>query len=98
DVTQQQIAPFSQWGTSYALVPYKSRINGLGSNSRETVPCSFVGAVDGTELTYLPSKPPGAPDHLDAGQVISFMTDALVTVKSQDSKHPFHASVYMTGS
>jgi hypothetical protein len=98
DVTQQQIAPFSQWGTSYALVPYKSRIVGLGANSRETVPWSFVGAADGTELTYLPSKPPGAPDRLDAGQVVSFMTDALVTVKSQDTKHPFHASVYMTGS
>lgn len=98
DLTQQQVAPFSQWGTSYALVPYKSRIASVSGNVRETVPWSFVGAVDGTELTYLPAKPPGAPDRLDAGQVFSFMTDALVVVKSQDRKHPFHASVYMTGS
>jgi hypothetical protein len=98
DLTQQQIAPFAQWGTSYALVPYLSRIQALSGIIRETVAWSFVGAADGTVLTYDPEKPPGAPDSLDAGQVASFMTDALVTVRSQDSKHPFHASVYMTGS
>lgn len=98
DLTQQQIAPFSQWGTSYALVPYLSRVQAIEGVSRETVAWSFVGAVDGTKLTYDPAKPPGAPETLGAGQVASFMTDALVTVKSQDGKHPFHASVYMTGS
>jgi hypothetical protein len=98
ELTQQQIAPFAQWGTSYAAVPYKSRIQSVTGSSRETVPYSFVGATDGTDLTYAPVKPPGAPDHLDSGQVFTFMTDALFTVKSQDSKHPFHASVYMTGS
>jgi len=98
DLTQQQIAPFSQWGTEYALVPYRSRTEGVGTTTRETVPWSLVGAVDGTVLTYDPVKPPGAPETLASGQIVSFMTDALVTVKSQDTKHPFHASVYMTGA
>ncbi len=98
DLTQQQITPLSQWGTSYALVPYRSRVTALSGSVPETVPWSFVGAVDGTVLTYDPEKPPGAPETLSAGEVATFMTDALVTVRSQDSKHPFFASVYMTGA
>lgn len=98
DLTQQQIAPFSQWGTEYALVPFLPRVQAVTGTARETVPWSFVGAVDGTVLTYEPAKPPGAPETLDAGQAVSFMTDALVTVKSQDKKHPFHAGVHMTGA
>jgi hypothetical protein len=98
DLTQQQIAPFSQWGTEYAMVPYRPRTESVTGKSRETVPWSFVGAVDGTVLNYDPVKPPGAPETLSAGQVVDFMTDALVTVKSQDKGHPFYVGVHMTGS
>ncbi|MBX3251959.1 MAG: IgGFc-binding protein [Myxococcales bacterium] len=98
DLTHQQIAPFAQWGTSYALVPFLPRISAVTGAPRETVPWSFVGAVDGTVLTYDPVKPPGAPETLSAGEVATFQTDAIVTVKSQDAKHPFHAAVYMTGA
>lgn len=99
DATQQQIPPFAQWGTSYALVPYLSRLTGLnGANPPEKVYWSFVGTVDDTVLTYDPAKPPGAPEKLSAGEVFTFATDALVTVKSQDTKHPFHASVYMSSA
>ncbi|MDB4945693.1 MAG: hypothetical protein JWP97_5227 [Labilithrix sp.] len=98
DLTQQQIAPFSQWGTSYALVPYRPRTESIGGIVRESVPYSLVGAIAGTQLTYDPAPPPGAPTALEAGETVTFITDALVTVKSQDSKHPFHAAVYMTGS
>ncbi|AKU98235.1 hypothetical protein AKJ09_04899 [Labilithrix luteola] len=98
DVTQQQIPPFSQWGNEYALVPYASRIISVTGSAREKVLWMFVGAVDGTVLSYEPSKPPGAPDTLSAGQPVYFMTDALVTVKSQDKKHPFHAAVHMSSA
>ena len=98
DVTQQQIPPFSQWGTEYAMVPFPSRIQSVTGKAREMVPWELVGAVDGTQLTYEPKKPPGAPDSLSAGQAVYFMTDQLVTVKSQDSKHPFYVGVHMTGS
>jgi hypothetical protein len=98
DLTQQQIAPFSQWGTSYALVPFPPRLESVTGKARETVPWMFVGAVDGTTLTYEPSKPPGAPETLSAGQAAYVMMDDLVTVKSQDSKHPFYAGVHMSSA
>jgi hypothetical protein len=98
DLTQQQIAPFAQWGNAYALVPYRPRIEAVTGTARESVLWSFVGAVDGTVLAYSPTKPPGAPERLDAGQVVAFQTDTVATVTSQDSKHPFHAAVYMSGS
>jgi hypothetical protein len=98
DLTQQQIAPFSQWGSEYALVPYDSRIDGLKGKSRELVPYGLVGAVDGTVLTYEPERPLGAPETLRAGQAVDFFTDTFVVVKSQDAAHPFHAAVYMTGA
>ena len=99
DATQQQIPPFSQWGSSYALVPYRSRLTGVdGATPPERVFWSFIGAADGTVLTYDPAKPPGAPETLAAGEVFTFRTDAIVTVKSQDAKHPFHVSVYMSSA
>jgi len=98
DLTQQQIAPFAQWGNAYALVPFAPRIASLTGEAREVVPYSLVGAIDGTVLTWDPERPLGAPETLSAGQVATFFTTALVSVKSQDDRHPFHANVYMTGS
>lgn len=98
DITQQQIPPFSQWGSSYALVPFAPRIESVTGKARETVPYTFVGAADGTVLTYEPKKPVGAPETLSAGQPVYFMTDELVTVRSQDAAHPFYAAVQMTSS
>ena len=98
DITQQQIPPFSQWGNDYALVPFKSRIISVTGQAREMVPWTFVGAADGTVLTWDPQKPPGAPETLASGEVVTFLTDAIATVKSQDNKHPFHVNVHMTSS
>ncbi|AKU94907.1 hypothetical protein AKJ09_01571 [Labilithrix luteola] len=97
DVLQQQISPTSQWGDQYALVPYPTRAFEFSSDSREFVPYTLVSAADGTVFSYDPVRPAGAPEKLDAGQSATFKTDELVVVRSQDSKHPFHASVYMTG-
>ncbi|AKU95069.1 hypothetical protein AKJ09_01733 [Labilithrix luteola] len=100
DTLDQQIPPLSQWGSEYALVPYQSRLDtGLGGDRAiEEVPYRLVGAVNGTKLTYDPEAPTGAPETLAAGQVVSFSTKHLVTVKSQDKDHPFYAAVYMTSS
>jgi len=98
DLMQQQIPPFGQWGTEYALVPYRSRIEDVTGKARETVPWMFVGTADDTVLTYEPERPPGAPYELAAGQVAYFMTDAITVVKSQDAKHPFYAAVHMSSS
>ncbi|MBS2015221.1 MAG: IgGFc-binding protein [Deltaproteobacteria bacterium] len=101
DITQQQIPPFGQWGSEIALVPFRPRISSLtddGADLREVVPYSLVGAVDGTVLSYDPERPLGAPETLRAGEVVVFSTTSLLVVRSQDSRHPFHANVYMTGS
>lgn len=98
DMLQQQIPPLVQWGTQYAVVPYPSRIVGNIPDVPEVVPYTIVGAADGTQLTYEPSRPRGAPETLQHGEVASFTTDAFFVVKSQDSKHPIHVNVYMTGA
>ncbi len=74
------------------------QIISTAGDAREDVPYSLVGAVDGTVLQYDPAKPRGAPETLAAGQIATFITDQAVVVRSQDAGHPFHASVYMTGS
>ncbi|AKU95688.1 hypothetical protein AKJ09_02352 [Labilithrix luteola] len=100
DILSQQIAPVAQWGHAYALVPYRSR-RGFGDKvddlTHENVPWRLVGAVDGTELTYDPAPPTGAPTRLAAGQVADFTSTEIVSVRSQDSEHPFYAAEYMTG-
>ena len=100
DTTQQQIPPVSQWGTAYALAPYRSRNDwGAGTTTaREVVPWRFVGAANGTKLTYDPAPPAGAPETLEAGQVVTFMSSELATVRSQDAEHPFYAAMFMTGA
>lgn len=99
DLLRQQVAPVAQWGSEYALVPFEPRVvSSTGNPSRELVPWRIVGAVDGTKLTYDPAPPAGAPEYLAAGQVVNFMSEQLVVVKSQDAAHPFYAGVYMTGA
>jgi len=101
DTLQQQIPPLAQWGSEYALVPYRSRLDDGGDDAilaNESVPYRLVGAADGTKLSYDPYTPSGAPETLSAGQVVTFMSSSFVTVKSQDNEHPFYASVFMTGS
>jgi hypothetical protein len=98
DMLQQQIPPVSQWGTEYAVVPFRPRIDSFSSDVREQVPYTIVAGANGTKLTYEPSRPQNAPETLNAGQSAAFITEQLFVVKSQDSKHPFQVNVYMTGA
>jgi hypothetical protein len=99
DVLHQQMPALSLWGSEYALVPFPSRIPSVaGAEIRERVPYRLVGAVDGTRLTWDPVRPQGAPEALGSGESITFLTQDLVVVKSQDAEHPFYAGVYMTGA
>lgn len=98
DMLQQQVPSLAQWGTEYAVVPFPPRaVNAVDAPEPELVPYTIVGGTDGTELTYDPSRPTGAPLTLGAGEVVSFATREPFLVKSQDSKHAFHVTVYMTG-
>ncbi len=97
DMLQQQIPAPSQWGNEYALVPYPSRGSDPSNSLPEFVFYTIVSVADGTELTYEPSRPGTAPERLDAGQSASFKSNERLVVRSQDTKHPFYAAVYMTG-
>lgn len=94
DSAHQQIPPVRALGNEYALVRYRNRYDGM----EETPPWRFVGAVDGTMLTWEPSTPPGAPTSLNLGQVAQFDGNGPYVVRSQDMMHPFYVSAHMTGA
>jgi hypothetical protein len=91
DSAQQQLPPSTSLGQEYAAVRYRSR-----AASEESVPWRFVGAADGTTLTY-DRAPMGAPTTLARGQVVDVWTDQPFVVRSQDAAHPFYLAGYMTG-
>ena len=93
DTGGQQIPPVRALGSEYAAVRYRGR----GGGQNESVPWRLVGAVNGTQLTFTPPAPAGAPATLNAGQLAMFDSPGPFVVASQDSAHPFYASAHMTG-
>jgi len=99
DLMQQQIPPPAQWGHEYAVAPFRPRWSSDPKDdvqrARDVAPYSIVAAVDGTVLTYDPGPPASAPRTLSAGESVSFSTDAVFTVRSQDAAHPFFVGSFM---
>jgi len=95
DSAHQQIAPVGALGHEYVGVRHRDRAT--ANVDEESPPWRLVGAVDGTELTWQPSAPAGAPTTLDAGELAEFSHPGPFTVSSQDADHPFYAAQYMTG-
>jgi IgGFc binding protein len=94
DSAHQEIPPVKALGHEYAAVRYRNRDDTLVD---ETPPWRFVGAVDGTVLSYDPAPPTGAPTTLNSGQVAQFNSVGQFVVRSQDDKHPFYVSGHMSG-
>jgi hypothetical protein len=93
DHGEQSIPPVRALGHEYALVTYRPR-----TAAPENPPYRFVGAVDGTVLTYEPASTPG-PRTLNLGEVAEFTNNGRpFVVRSQDKEHPFIVTTYMTGS
>ncbi len=92
DGAHQQIPPIKALGSSYVAVRYRNR-----TAMEETPPWRLVGVVDGTQLSWAPAKPAGAPDTLALGQVVEFPSAGPFIVSSQDKDHPFYVAGYMTG-
>lgn len=91
DTAQQQIPPVRALGSEYVGVRHPAR-----EGVEPTTPWRLVGAVDGTQLTWEPTTPPGAPTSLSVGQVAEFSAAGPFVVRSQDDAHPFYAAGYMT--
>src|SRR5688572_2754866 len=88
------IPPVSALGSEYAATPFVTRRQSL---LPESVPYRFVGAVDGTQLSYEPAIP-GAPTTLGRGLVIDFEAQKPFVVRSQDEMHPFYVAQMMPGA
>jgi len=94
DSAHQQLTPVKALGSEYVGGGIATR---LASLEPESVPYRLLGVVDGTELSWEPSVPAGAPQKLDAGTVAQFDTTTRFVVRSQDDEHPFAITQYMPG-
>jgi hypothetical protein len=92
DSGHQMLPPVRALGSEYVGVRYRSR--GIGE---ESVPWRVVGVVAGTQLTWEPSVPPGAPTTLGPGQLVEWSSPGEFVVRSQDAQHPFYLAQYMSG-
>jgi hypothetical protein len=95
DASHQQIPHVGALGSEYVGAGVVTRLATLGA---ESVPYRLLGVVDGTQLSYDPAPPPGAPATLNAAQVAQFESTTFFTVRSQDGDHPFLFTQYMTGT
>lgn len=91
DHGEQMLPPVRALGSEYVAVRYRNR-----GSTEEVVPWRVVGAVNGTRLTYDPPQV-GAPDAIDAQQLVEFEAPGPFVVRSQDASHPFYLASYMTG-
>ena len=92
DTGHQQIPPIWALGNAYVGANHRDRTAAV-----EMEPWRIMGAVTGTNLTWVPAPPPGAPSGLEPGQMIEFAANAPFFVKSQDANHPFYLASYMSG-
>jgi hypothetical protein len=96
DSAEQMLPPVRALGSEYVAVRYRSR-SPSPSPTPESVPWRIVGVVDGTQLTYEPAAPAGAPTAIAAQQLAEFWDPGPFVVHSQDAQHPFYLASYMTG-
>ncbi|XXY47832.1 IgGFc-binding protein [Sorangium sp. So ce269] len=98
DSAHQQIAPVRATGNEYVALRYQGRTGGDGqTGDEEAPPWRLVGMVDDTELHWEPSKPDGAPEKLQLGEVSEFRAAGPFVVRSQGGQNPFYFGGYMTG-
>jgi len=94
DGSQLQLFPTASWGREYVAVPHLSRRR---DGTPENYFYRIVAAVDGTALTYEPSRPQEAPTTLAAAETARFTTGEPFVVRSQDDEHPISVYAYMSG-
>lgn len=89
----QASMPDVLWGTEYVAARHPDRWDGL----TEEPPWRIIGGSDGTDLSYAPYHPVGAPDHLARGELAVFFASDPFVVRSQDDAHTFYFGSHMTG-
>ena len=92
DSAHQQLPAIPLLSSDYVAVRHRERLPG----SNEPAAWRFIGAVDGTVLTYDPPQP-GAPTTLAAGQSVELGLSGPFRVTSQDAAHVFYLAELMSG-
>jgi hypothetical protein len=95
DSAHQQIPPIQSLGNEYVAVRYRNRID---TGVPEAPPWRIMAIADGTQLSYEPVAPEGAPLTLKAGELVTFRASEPFVVRSQDDAHPLYVSAHMTGA
>jgi hypothetical protein len=95
DSAHQQITDVNALGNEFIGPGLYSRLGGLAP---ESVLYRIVGVVEGTQLTWDPAPPAGAPAAVSVGQIVEFQSRELFSVRSQDEDHPFALTQYMSGT
>jgi hypothetical protein len=91
DHMEHQMLPLTAQGTGYAAI-HAPAPSGGGSNK---VTYRIVGGFDGTQLTYSPIAPAGAPTVINAGQSVRFETTAPFAVSSTDPGKSFTVAMFL---
>ena len=76
DSGHQMLPPIRALGSEYVGVRYRSR-----SLGEESVPWRIIGAAAGTDLSWEPSTPVGAPTKLAPGQLVEFWSPGQIVVE-----------------
>ena len=84
--------PESAWGSEYVAVRHSNRWPTIV----EKPPWRIIGSADGTQLTYEPARPEGAPETINRGQLAIFATGEPFVVRAQDEDHHFFLSAHMS--
>lgn len=80
DHGEQMVPPISALGSEYVGVMHRPR-------QGEPAFWFLVGAVDGTQLTWMPDV--GGPTTINRGQIVEVITGTPFVVRAQDDAHPF---------
>ena len=91
DHMEHQMLPLTAWGSAYAVAPAPTP-NG---QPNELTGYRITGAFDGTQLSYSPSTPAGAPTTINAGQTVRFESNVAFTVEASDPAKPFTVTQFL---
>jgi IgGFc binding protein len=92
DHLEHQMLPLVAWGSEYTAAPPPGP---GGSAVDNPAVYRITGAYDGTNLSYSPSAPAGAPATIGAYQTVRFQTDQAFTVTSTDAGKPFALTQFL---
>lgn len=88
DHLEHQMLPLSAWGSAYVVTAAAPNTG----TAEDKVRVRIVGSFDGTQLTYSPAPPPGAPATIDAYETVAFTADGSFVVSADQ---PFSVAEFL---